>query len=210
MSWGTLPIGHETALEVLHVTGKYRTQHDAHMLQACGLGSSHTLPMRLYVTLSCSSPARTERFARELGNASNPGSVYVCIIEQCPNPPATPATPSNRSHPRPLSLLGQLGIPGTLLQFGLSGHFTKLGHFGCHGLDELLLSELRIENLELQAGKTQQILNCTGVLLWCLVLAQEVEQSAYVPGGLCRPPACLDKAKTSRSAADFSRTWWIL
>jgi len=96
------------------------------------------------------------------------------------------------------------------LQFGLSGHFTKLGHFGCHGLDELLLSEPRIENLELQAGKTQQTLNCTEVLLWCLVLAQEVEQRAYVPGGLFRPPACLDKAKTSRSAADFSQTWWIL
>jgi len=32
--------GNVTALEGLHVTGKYRTQHDAHMLQACGMGSS--------------------------------------------------------------------------------------------------------------------------------------------------------------------------
>ena len=32
--------GNVTALEGLHVTGKYRTKHDAHMLQACGLGSS--------------------------------------------------------------------------------------------------------------------------------------------------------------------------
>ena len=27
----------------LHVTGKYRTKHGAHMLQACGRGSSHDL-----------------------------------------------------------------------------------------------------------------------------------------------------------------------
>ena len=33
--------GNVTALEGLHGTGKYRTQHDAHVLQACGLGSSH-------------------------------------------------------------------------------------------------------------------------------------------------------------------------
>ena len=33
--------GNVTALEGLHVTGKYRTKHDAHTLQACGLGSSH-------------------------------------------------------------------------------------------------------------------------------------------------------------------------
>ena len=32
--------GNVTALEGLHVTGKYRIKHDAHMLQACGLGSS--------------------------------------------------------------------------------------------------------------------------------------------------------------------------
>ena len=33
--------GNVTALDGLRVTGKYRTKHDAHMLQACGLGSSH-------------------------------------------------------------------------------------------------------------------------------------------------------------------------
>ena len=32
--------GNVTAPVGLHVTGKYRTQRDAHMLQACGLGSS--------------------------------------------------------------------------------------------------------------------------------------------------------------------------
>ena len=32
--------GNVTALEGLHVTGEYRTQHDAHMLQTCGLVSS--------------------------------------------------------------------------------------------------------------------------------------------------------------------------
>ena len=32
--------GNVTAPEGWHVTGKYRTKHDAHMLQACGLGSS--------------------------------------------------------------------------------------------------------------------------------------------------------------------------
>ena len=34
--------GNVAALEGFHVTGKYGTKHDAHMLQACGLGSSHT------------------------------------------------------------------------------------------------------------------------------------------------------------------------
>jgi len=33
--------GNTTTLEGLHVAGKYRTKHDALMLQACGLGSSH-------------------------------------------------------------------------------------------------------------------------------------------------------------------------
>ena len=32
--------GNVTALVGLHVIGKYRTKHDAQMLQACGLGSS--------------------------------------------------------------------------------------------------------------------------------------------------------------------------
>ena len=32
--------GNVTALVGLHVTGKYMTKHDAHMLQACGLESS--------------------------------------------------------------------------------------------------------------------------------------------------------------------------
>ena len=33
--------GSVTALEGLHATGKYRNKHAAHMVQACGLGSSH-------------------------------------------------------------------------------------------------------------------------------------------------------------------------
>jgi len=164
----------------------------------------------LYVTLNCSSPARRERFAREFGNASNPESVFVCIIEECPNLPATPATPSHRSHSHPLFLLGQLGIPGTLLHSGLGGHLTKLGHFGCHGLGEFLLSKLRMENLESQTGITHQLLKFTEVWHWCLVLAQEVEQSVHVPDGLFRPPTCLDKAKGSRIAADLSQIGWIL
>ena len=36
--------GDVTALEGLHVTEKYRTNHDAHMLQACGLGSPQVMP----------------------------------------------------------------------------------------------------------------------------------------------------------------------
>ena len=32
--------GDVTALQGLHVAWKYKTQHDAHMLHACGLGSS--------------------------------------------------------------------------------------------------------------------------------------------------------------------------
>jgi hypothetical protein len=53
-------------------------------------------------------------------------------------------------------------------------------------------------------------LKFTEVWHWCLVLAQEVEQSVHVPDGLFRPPACLDKAKGSRIAADLSQIGWIL
>ena len=42
MQWGTPMFGNVTALVGLHVTGKYRDEkRDAHMLQACGMGSSH-------------------------------------------------------------------------------------------------------------------------------------------------------------------------
>ena len=42
MKWGTPMFGNVTTQEGLHVTGRYKTKHDAHILQACGLGSSHT------------------------------------------------------------------------------------------------------------------------------------------------------------------------
>jgi hypothetical protein len=53
-----------------------------------------------------------EGLARELENESNPGSTSVCIIAQSARH-TRHTKPS--LHPRPLSLLGQLGIPGTLL-----------------------------------------------------------------------------------------------
>jgi len=37
-----------TALEGLHTTGKYRTKHDAHMLQTCGLGSPQKPQVRTW------------------------------------------------------------------------------------------------------------------------------------------------------------------
>jgi len=39
--------GNVTALVGLHVTGKYREKHYAHMLQACGLRSSQGVPKGL-------------------------------------------------------------------------------------------------------------------------------------------------------------------
>jgi len=119
-----------------------------------------------------------------------------------------PLTASNHPAGR---FLGQLGIPGTLLQFGLPGHLTKVGHFGCHGLDQLLVPIPWIKNLELQAGKTQQILASMELVLHCcLVLAQKVEQSAHLPRGLLRLPACLVSAEGSKSVCVLSRVWWIL
>ena len=42
-------LGSMTALEGLHVTGTYRTHHDEHMHQTCGLGSSQTWQILLAV-----------------------------------------------------------------------------------------------------------------------------------------------------------------
>jgi hypothetical protein len=65
----------------------------------------------------------------------------------------------------------------------------------------------RIENLEVRNSSLQNISMETElgfqtksmVFPCCLVLAQEVEQSAHVPRGLLRLPACLVRAEASRS-----------
>ena len=44
MLWGTPVFGNVTALEGLHVTGKYREKHDAHMLQRLGTQSCTGVP----------------------------------------------------------------------------------------------------------------------------------------------------------------------
>jgi len=76
----------------------------------------------------------------------------------------------------------------------------SFGQFGCHGVDELLVPMLRIENLEVRIGIVKDNFTDTkhGVHC-CLVFAQEVEQSAHVPRGLLRLPACLVRAEDSRS-----------
>jgi hypothetical protein len=57
---------------------------------------------------------------------------------------------------------------------------VQLGQFGCHGLDELLISELRVENLEVPAGMREPIsvymeITWEDGSLCCLVLAQTGE-----------------------------------
>jgi hypothetical protein len=48
------------------------------------------------------------------------------------------------------------------------------------------------------------------VLRCCLVLAQKVEQSAHLPRGLFRPPACLVRKEASTNACVSSRARWKL
>ena len=73
------------------------------------------------------------------------------------------------------------------------------GQFGCHGVDELLVPMLRVEDLEVTTGMLQKILTEKHSFRCCLVVAQKVEQSAHVPRGLLRLPACLVTAQDSRS-----------
>jgi len=71
----------------------------------------------------------------------------------------------------------------------LTTHFVQCG---CHRLDEHLLTNLRIENGEVLARCPQHCCTPSGhVLHCCLVLAHQVEQSAHLPRGLLRLPACL-------------------
>ena len=73
--------------------------------------------------------------------------------------------------------------------------------FGCHRVDELLVAMLWIENLEARTGLAQNNLTETEHgFHCCLVLAHEIEQSAHLTRGLLRLPACLVRAKHSRSA----------
>ena len=92
---------------------------------------------------------------------------------------------------------------------------AQFGQFGCHGLDELLISELRGENREVHSGTEKHSLDDTEICwghgsLCCLMLAQDGEQSAHLRHGFFRLPACLVRAKGSRSACVYNRAWWIL
>ena len=70
---------------------------------------------------------------------------------------------------------------------------------------------LRVENLEVKTGNAQNILTATETEIpWCLVLAQKVEQSAHVPRGLLRLPACLVRAEDSRGVLVVSRAWCVI
>ena len=72
----------------------------------------------------------------------------------------------------------------------------QVGPLGCYRLDELSLPKLWIENLETQSGVLQQTLTLRQVgLHFCPVLAHKVEQSAHLPLGLRRFPACLEGAE---------------
>ena len=83
----------------------------------------------------------------------------------------------------------------------------KLGQLGCHQLDERLLPMLRVEDLEVHAGDIQQLSKLIGLALHCcLVVAHEVEQSAHLPRGLLKPPACLNGAGGSKISGAFTRT----
>ena len=106
-------------------------------------------------------------------------------------PPPTPFPPC-----RPLV------TPGTLSQCAEWHHparqclwHAQVGNCGCHRLDELTRSSLRIENGELPARQLQQYCTPSGLLLHPrFVRAHQVEQSTHLPHGLLRLPACLQGA----------------
>ena len=75
----------------------------------------------------------------------------------------------------------------------------SFGQFGCNGVDELLVPMLRFENLEEPTGIAQNILTATEHdFACCLVVAQEVEQSAHVLRSLLRLPARLVSMEDSK------------
>ena len=83
-----------------------------------------------------------------------------------------------------------MGVEG----LGFTQRLRKLGQRGCYQLDELLLPMLRVEDLEACTG-SQQFSTLRGdIFHGCLVPAQQVEQSAHLPHGLLRSPACLSRA----------------
>ena len=78
-------------------------------------------------------------------SADQPASQPACLH---PPPPR-----SNLLSLRPLSRIRQLGTAGTLLPLAVFGNQDRQsGQFVCYELDELLISKLRIENLEVLAG----------------------------------------------------------
>ena len=80
----------------------------------------------------------------------------------------------------------------------------SFGQFGCHGVDEHLVPMLRIENLEVPTGILQNNLTETEHAFRCfLVVAQKVEQSAHVPRGLLRLPACLVRAEEIQGVCEW-------
>ena len=134
--------------------------------------------------------------------------------------PASPRACTNPTYSKPFlvdpppcpSFVRALGTPRTLLSLAASGYQGRhSGQFGCHGLDELLLPKLRIENLEVLAGLLQQTLTVQQVGLHeSSVLAHQVEQSAHLPLGLLKLPACLEGVDASARARNLTRACWIL
>ena len=74
----------------------------------------------------------------------------------------------------------------------------QLGPCDFTGLDQLLIPMLRAENLEVRPGILQDTLQFTILKLFCIDVAEKVEQSAHVPRGLLRLPACLARAEDSK------------
>ena len=105
--------------------------------------------------------------------------------------------------------LGFKGLRVEGLEF--TQRLRKLGQLGCHQLDELLSPKLRSEALEVRDDVAHHLFVSIGQGLHCCrVVAHEVEQSAHLPLGLLRSPACLRRAEGSESAGVFTRTRWKL
>jgi hypothetical protein len=141
-----------------------------------------------------------------------PASPRACSTHN--TKPSLPAHPSRTHQQKKNATPAALAVFGTSLlsQLSQGAHF---GQFGCHGLDELLISELWIENRELPCGTTHHTLEGTEIYwghgsLCCLVLAQKGEQSAHLRRGLFRLAVCLERAEGSRSAYVYNRARRIL
>ena len=155
----------------------------------------------------CSRKKRNTPRARTKSLRRMTTQTYPCRPICQPACVLTPHKTPNHLCLRPPSLICLTrATPRALMQLAAAGYRgLLLGHFGCHRLDELL-PKPRIGNREVHAGCSHRGQTCKGHAL-PIVLADKVEQSAHLPRGFWRPPACLSRAGVARASVVAGARW---